>query len=116
MSDHDHNLILGLYGTPRATIRSRGSTRQGHAATFQSGRPSKERQFDHQLDLPQRPRADKPVAVALSRTFQRGCLFARSPRGHALSPWRFPFARRPPLLICINDKCAAVGTTADEIR
>lgn len=69
MTAHGHNPILDLYGTPR----------QGHAATFQSGRPSKERQVDHQLDLPQRPRADKPVAMALSRTFQRGCLFPRSP-------------------------------------
>ncbi|PDT15134.1 hypothetical protein CO670_19095 [Rhizobium sp. J15] len=27
MSDHDHNPILGLYGTPRAIIRSRISER-----------------------------------------------------------------------------------------
>ena len=27
MSDHDHNPILGLYGTPRAIIRSRRSER-----------------------------------------------------------------------------------------
>ncbi|WP_168318727.1 MULTISPECIES: hypothetical protein [Rhizobium] len=29
MSDHDHNPILGLYGTPRADIRSRISERAG---------------------------------------------------------------------------------------
>ncbi|MFF0923705.1 hypothetical protein ACFYE9_31300 [Rhizobium leguminosarum] len=67
MSDHDHNPILDLYGTPRATIRSRVGARHGHAATFRSGRPGKDRQFDP----PQKPPEDKPLTVILSRTSQR---------------------------------------------
>lgn len=41
MAAHGHNPILDLYGTPRATIRSRVSARQGHAAPSDQDDPAK---------------------------------------------------------------------------
>lgn len=103
MTSHDHNPILGLYGTPRAAIRSRVSARaKAMPPSAEQDDPAKDRQFDRQLDLPQGSQADKPVVSTPVEDIP-AVFLPRCPPATPFTPGRGLFVSRGHFLIWIKE-------------